>query len=237
MARRHFPDEDPLGKKLMISWGDPNAQDEIIGVVGDIKETSLDAEPQPMIYWPHPRVPYSFMVVVARTASDPTSLARAMQDEIRAIDSEQPVSAMRTMEQVLAESIWKPRFHTTLLGIFAGVALILAAVGIYGVMSYSVTQRTHELGIRMALGARPRDVIRLVVGQGLLLAFIGIAIGLGAAIVITRVMKSFLFEVSATDPVTFAVISLLLMATALLANYIPARRATKVDPMIALRYE
>ncbi|HEX8090123.1 MAG TPA: FtsX-like permease family protein, partial [Blastocatellia bacterium] len=197
----------------------------------------LDIDPRPMAYWPHTELAYSFMTIVARTEGDPLSLASSVQREVKALDKDQPIADVHTMEQLLMASVARARFSTLLLSIFAGVALLLAAVGIYGVMSYSVTQRTHEIGIRMALGAQRKDVMRLVVGRGMILASIGIGIGLAAALALTRVMASLLFAVSATDPLTFAAISLILAGVALAANLVPARRATKVDPMVALRYE
>jgi putative ABC transport system permease protein len=175
--------------------------------------------------------------LVISTAVEPLSLAAAARRTIWEIDKDQPVSNIRTMEDILSDSIARQRFSMLLLGIFAAVALVLAAVGIYGVMSYSVAQRTREIGIRMALGARRGDVLMLTVGGGLKLVLIGVAIGLGAAFVLTRVMSSLLFGVSATDPATYIIISLILVSVAALASYIPARRATKVDPMVALRYE
>jgi putative ABC transport system permease protein len=190
-----------------------------------------------MVYWPHPELAYSGMTVVVRTAGDPSQLAAAVQREIQTIDPNQPVSDVRTMNQWLSESVARARFNALLLGLFSALALVLASVGIYGVISYSVTQRTHEIGIRMALGASARDVLKMVVGQGMLLAMIGVALGLVASFLLTRAMSSLLFGVSTTDPVTFIFISLMLVVVTLLACYIPARRATRVDPMTALRYE
>jgi putative ABC transport system permease protein len=189
------------------------------------------------MYVSHSQMSWPFLTLVVRSSSDPMAMAGPVRDQILAIDKDQPVSSIRSMERMVSASIAQPRFYLLLLGIFAALALVLAAVGIYGVLSYSVTQRMHEIGIRMALGAEPADVIKLVVGQGMMLALAGVAIGLIGAFVFTRLMSSMLYGVSATDPVTFAALALLLTAVALLASYIPARRATKVDPMVALRYE
>jgi putative ABC transport system permease protein len=238
MAREFFPDEDPIGKRLIISWDRPPLPDEIIGVVGDAKLTSVDGQVRPAIYWPHARqAAYSAMTFAVRTTGDPLAIAGSLLAQIRSIDPEQPVADIRTMEEVVSTSISRPRFNMLLLGLFAGVAMILSAVGIYGVMAYSVNQRTHEIGIRMALGARGSDVMRMIVGQGMALALVGVGIGLGAAFFLTGLMSSLLFGVGATDPLTFAAISLLLVGVAFVACYVPARRATRVDPMVALRYE
>ena len=234
MAERFFPNEDPLGKRLLISAPEPTPY-EIVGIVGDVRHRALDVEVYQMMYVPTARRLSTNLVV--RTATDPSTIASAVRNEVWAIDRDQPVSAVRTMGEVLSQSVAQQRFTTSLLGIFAAVAMILAAVGIYGVMAYSVTQRTREIGVRLALGAQTRDVFRLVVGQGMLLTIIGVAVGLVAAIFLTRLMESLLFGVSATDPTIFVAISFLLIAVALLACYVPARRATRVDPMEALRYE
>jgi putative ABC transport system permease protein len=237
LARKYFSGEDPIGKRLTVNMTDSPVPTEIIGVVGDVKHMSLDSETKPMVYWPHPELAYSGMTIVVRTANDPLQSAAAVQSQIQSIDPNQPVSDVRTMNQLLAESVARARFSTMLLGLFSTVALLLAAVGIFGVISYSVTQRTHEIGIRMALGASARDVLKMVVWQGMALALIGVGLGLVAAFALTRLMRSLLFEVSASDPLTFVFVSLVLAGVAFVACYIPARRATRVDPMTALRYE
>jgi putative ABC transport system permease protein len=237
MARKYWPGEDPIGKR--INLGDPSTSPwrTIVGIVRDGRNQRLDAEPYPQMYAAYAQSPTSGMTLVTRAAAEPLSLVPAIRGELVAIDKDQPLYNVRTMEQVLWESVARQRFNMLLITIFAGIGLILAAVGIYGVISYSVTQRTHEIGIRMALGAQSIDVLKMVLGQGLLLAVVGIGVGIGAALLLTRVMASLLFGVSATDPLTFLVISLLLTTVALLACYIPARRAMRVDPMIALRHE
>ncbi len=236
-ARKNLPGEDPLGKRVTIYMKDDNVPSEIIGIVGDNKHMGLDQEAEPMAYWPHAELGYSFMTLVIRTLGDAPGIASAARQVIQTIDSEQPIADVRTMESLLADSVARARFSTWLLTVFGVVALILAAVGIYGVMSYAVTQRTHEIGIRMALGAQSRDVLALVVRKGLILTVFGVGIGLAAAFALTRIMESLLYGISATDPATFAAISMLLAAFALLACMLPARRASKVDPVIALRYE
>jgi putative ABC transport system permease protein len=236
MARRFWPDEDSVGKRLTIR-GNPPVSCEVVGVVGDVKHYRLDAETKAEIYVSYLQIPNPFMHIVVRTAADPLSVAAAARREIAVVDKDQPVHNVRTMERLYAESISQPRFNMLLLGVFAAVALVLAAIGIYGVISYAVTQRTREIGVRMAMGAQSRDVLKLVVGEGMILVLAGVAIGLAGAFVVTRVMSNLLFGVSAADPITFAAIPLLIACVALLACWIPARRATKVDPMIALRCE
>jgi putative ABC transport system permease protein len=206
-------------------------------VVGDVKQNGIDKEPPLQCYMPLPQEPMRSLVAVARTTGDPLAMASKIEERIHSIDRDLPVFSVRSMDQLLDESISQQQLAMALLAGFALLALLLAAMGIYGVMSYAVTTRTHEIGVRMAMGARPTDVLRLVVGQGMTLALIGVAIGLSAALAMTRVMASLLFGVSSTDPLTFVVISLLLIAVAALACYLPARRAARVDPTVALRYE
>ncbi len=239
LARRYWPGEEVIGKRLgfdddagkQMEWW------EIVGIVGNVKHERLDAEAKPEVFFPYQQSPHNFMTLVVRTSSDPSSMIATVREQVLAIDRDQPVFDIKTMEQRLSKAVAQSRFLMLLLGVFSALALILAAVGIYGVMAYVVTQRTHEIGIRMALGAQPRDVLRMVVGQGMMLTLIGVAIGLVAAFALTRLMASLLYGVTATDPWTFAGVALVLSAVALLASFIPARRATKVDPMVALRYE
>lgn len=238
LARQFFAHEDPIGKRLNRGSEKEPAWTQIVGVVGDVKYTGLAGETQPAIYEPAAQNPAWGMFLVVKTeTSDPLSLTAAVRNEIRSLDGELPVSKISTLEQRLSAAVTQPRFRTTLIALFAAIALILASVGIYGVISYSVTQRTHEMGIRMALGARAVDVLRLIINQGMTLALIGIGLGLMAAFALTRVLATLLYGVSATDPLTFAAVSLLLVMVALLACFIPARRATRVDPMVALRNE
>jgi putative ABC transport system permease protein len=239
MARAFWPDTDAIGKRIMWGGWPGNKWLTIVGVVADVKISSLEAEAKPTIYMPMFQYPRSRsnVVYVARAEGDTASLASGMRAEIRAVDSELPVYDIRSMNQIIRESVSQRRFTMMMLGVFASAAMLLAAVGIYGVMSYSVTQRTREIGVRMALGATRSDVLGMVVGQGMALALAGTVAGLAAAIALTRLMKSLLYGVSATDPMTFTGVSAILILVALLACYLPARRAAKVDPQIALRYE
>ncbi len=250
LARRFWGDKDPIGQRITVGrvMGKELAESprQIVGVVGDVKEFSLD-KPAPLaMFVPASQVLPSVNALlnrllpttwVVRTAGEPLSVANSVKREILAVDRQQPVANIRTMEQVFSESIARQSFNMLLLGVFAGLALLLAAVGIYGVMAYSVSQRTHEIGIRIALGAGRGEVARMVVGQGMVLALSGVLIGLAAAFGLTRLLASLLFGVRPTEPSTFVGVSVLLAAVALVASYIPARRAMKVDPMVALRYE
>jgi putative ABC transport system permease protein len=238
-VNRVFPNEAALGQRLTFKFTADQPPFEIVGVVGDEKVTSLDARTTPVIYFPYLQGPESNMNLVVRTSTDPEGLASALRGEVQAIDKEIPLYSVMTMEKLISNSpaTFMRRYPAYLIGIFAAVALLLAVVGIYGVISYSVTQRTHEIAIRMALGAQRSDVLKLILKQGMLLATLGVVMGLAGAFLITRLLTSLLFSVSPADPVTYASVSALLMLVALLACYVPARKATKVDPMVALRYE
>ena len=253
LARRFFPNEDPIGKTIWM--GVPEnlrpVEDQtpdnranrrtIVGVVSDVKGGSLNRATLPLVYAPltqYRREGWSNSLMLGvQTTTPPEALTSAIREQVRALDPDQPITSIRTMEQLLSRTLSEAKFSLLLFGMFAGLALVLAAIGIYGVMATTVTQRTHEIGLRMALGAQKRDVLRLVIGQGMVLVLVGMLAGLAAAMLLTRLMSTLLFGVSATDPMTIALISLLLGAVALLACYLPARRATKVDPLVALRYE
>jgi putative ABC transport system permease protein len=236
MARAMFGESDALGKRIK-SWRDENVLREIVGVVQDVRYFGRDDKLQSLVYVPHRQDSWNTMSITLRSAGDPKYVTDLVREQIASVDKDIAVANVQTMRRILDDSVAGRRLNMLLLSIFATVALILASVGIYGVLSYSIAQRTHEIGIRMALGAGRADVLRLVVGHGLKLVLAGVGIGLAGALALTQVMKSLLFEVSTTDPLTFAVIPLTLTVVALLSSYVPARRATKVDPMIALRYE
>jgi putative ABC transport system permease protein len=235
MARRHFAGEDPVGKHIQHE----GSEAAIIGVVADVKRYGLGAEVQSEVYRSYPQAaePLGLIMLVVRTAEDPLKRVSEVRQQIRAINADLPIESVLTMEQRLAESMAARRFQMLLFGAFAAVALTLAAVGVYGITSYSVSRRTHEIGIRVALGAQPRDVVLMLVGQGMLSAVVGVAVGLAAALALTRLMVGLLFNLTATDPDTFIVISLLLVTVAFLATYIPARRAARIEPIVALRHE
>jgi putative ABC transport system permease protein len=236
LARLYFPDEDPIGKRVEFQPGKPIWRD-IVGVVGSVKHKGLDVDFKEKLYYPHAQVSPPTMFLAIRVANDPMSVAAAVRDAVREVDGDQPVYKIMTMEQLVGDSLTQRRLSVVLLGSFAVVALILAAVGLYGVISYSVAQRTHEIGLRMALGAPQNDIFRMVVGQGMLLTLIGTGLGLAGAFALTRVMANLLFGITATDPATFALVPIVLAGVALGACVVPARRAMRVDPMVALRYE
>src|SRR5262249_6696198 len=236
-AREIFPGQDPIGQRVTINMKDDNQPSEIIGIVGNNKHQSLDSEVNPMAFWPHAELAYTSMNFVIRTRNDAMNIAPAARDVIHQLDPDQPIGEVITMNGLLARSVAKSRFNSTLLGIFSVVALVMAAVGIYGVMSYAVLQRTHEIGVRMALGAQRSDVLKLILKQGVLLAVTGVLIGLAGSFGLTRVISTLLFNVAATDKATFAGVAMVLFVITFIASYIPAWRATRVDPLVALRYE
>jgi len=248
MANRFFPNENPVGKRLALGGrknpGQPDTGPsgrppwmEIVGVVADTKNLSLNAETVPDVYVPYWQWPMQSPTLVVRTAASPAIVAAAIRSEAKAVNKNVPLPIVRTMDEILADSVAQPRDQTMLVGLFGIAGLILATVGIYGVTSYAVSQRTHEIGIRMVLGATRTDVLRLVVGQGFKLTLIGVGIGIISALGLTSFLSSSLYGVKPTDPMMFTLLSLVLTIVALIATYIPARRVTKVDPMIALRYE
>jgi putative ABC transport system permease protein len=235
LARSQWPNQDPIGKRFRIGF--EKEPREIVGVVGSIKQTTLDAEVRPAMFMPHLQSPNGGMTVLVRTTGEPLAIAAAVREQVRGLDKEVPVTHIRTMDQVFGASVAQPRFSMLVVALFALLALVLSAVGIYGVMAYSVSRRAHEIGVRMALGARRGQVLKLVLKEGMTLVALGIAIGLFGAFALTRLLATLLFGVSAKDPITFIAVSTLLAAVAFIACYIPARRATKVDPLVALRYE
>ena len=237
MARQYWPNESPIGQRVtMKDWGPP-LTGEIVGVVGDVKTNGLDEAVGPMIYWSYFEFPEIFNTIVVRSDGDPWQLVAAVKAAIWVVNKNQPISQIETMEQVLSESLARRRLYMILLGVFAGAAFLLAGVGIYGMVSYSVSQRIREMGIRIAIGAERGDVLRLVLGQGTRVALVGIALGIAAALALTRLMSSLLYGVSARDPMTFAAVASLLTVVALAGSFVPARRAMRVDPMVALRHE
>ena len=240
-VRRYLANEDPIGQRIKDlgvnqKEGDPK-QYEIVGVVGDVRHNSLTRATTPELYLPHQQNSWTWGNFLVRTTNDPTALTRSFEDAIRSTDKTVPVRSIRPLTEAISDSISQPRFYALLFGLFGATGLLLTVTGIYGVISYTVSHHTREIGIRMALGAQSRDVLRLIVGKGFILTVIGIALGLLGAFAITRVMQTLLFGVSATDWVTFAAVAMLLIVVGLLASAIPARRATKVDPLVALRYE
>ncbi len=242
IAQRIWPNQDPIGKRFRLGSAEqntvrPQAWTVIVGVARHIRNDGLDTTGRPQVYWNYLQRPQSRMTLVLRTRGEPLTMVNTVREQVRAIDADQPAYDVRSMEQVVARSVSQRWFNTALLGVFASLALALAAIGIYGVISYSVSQRTQEIGIRMAIGAQQSDVLKLVVGQGLALSLGGVAAGLIASLALTRVLRGLLYNVSPADPVTYAATALVLLLAAALASYLPARRATKVEPIAALRYE
>ena len=238
---KHLPGENPLGKRVVIHMRDDKVDEEnpseIIGVCGSVHQMGPGEEPKPNAYWPMPELPYSRMTILVRTSNDPSSLVSPIRYQLRQMDPELPMASIASMDQLLSDSISRSRFVMFVLGVFAAIALLLTAVGIYGVIAYSVAQRTHEIGIRMALGAQRGNVLGLVLGQGTRLTLIGVGIGIVAALALTQLMSNLLYGISATDPVTFAAVILILAAVAFFATFVPAHHATQVSPIVALRYE
>jgi putative ABC transport system permease protein len=238
-AKRLWPGQNPLGRKVNlmmdVHMGKPWAT--IVGVVGETKDAGLDTKDSVQVFMPNAQRPQRKMSIVVRTAGEPLQTAGALRAAVWSIDREQPVAEIRAMDQILYVSVARPRFNTILLAVFGGLATLLGSIGIYGLMSYSVSQRTQEIGIRMALGARQEDVARIVLGQCLRIVLAGVVLGLLGAFAATRLMRTLLFGVTPTDALTFAVVPLLIVAVAMIASYLPVRRATRIDPLEALRYE
>ena len=237
MARKFWPGQDPIGKKVAAGCNEQALCRSVVGVVGDIRHEGLGEEAQPEIYLPHQQFPLPNLSVVLRTAGDPLAVVSAVRNEVRVLDKDQPVALVQTLDEHISESILQPRLLTTLLSVFAGLGLVLAAVGVYAMMSYSVSQRRGEIGIRIALGAMKADILKLVVGQAFVLVVISVTIGLAAAFGATRLLRSLLYQVGIWDPLTFSAIVLLLSVVAVFAAWLPARRAAQIDPIVALRSE
>ena len=237
MAKAMFPGEDPIGRRLVVQMQAKNPPGEIVGVTGDVRHSGLDATVRPMVYYPQAHLFFNFGTLVVQASGDPTSLMRTVAGVIHELDPELAISEMGTMQGWIDQSVARPRFQSRLLAGFAALALILAVIGIYGVVSYGATQRTHEIGVRMALGAQKSDVALMILGGGAKLAAIGLAIGTAGSLALGRYLETMLFEVKPTDPATLTAMALLLLAVVLAASYLPARRASKLDPLTSLRYE
>jgi putative ABC transport system permease protein len=238
LARRYFPNQDPIGRQMRFGFPpNSNVTREVVGVVGDVRDVALSKEPGPMMYVPFAQAPLYGGEVVVRSSLAVSSVAAEIRQAVRSIDKNLPVTDVAAFQDALGQSISRERFRTLLLGSFSAIALLLAVVGIFGVISYSAAQRSPEIGIRMAVGAQRHDILRLILGQGAKLAVLGLGIGLVLALLLTRLMASLLYNVSATDPLTFGGVAIILLGAAVTACYIPARRAMRVDPIVALRYQ
>jgi putative ABC transport system permease protein len=238
LARRYFPNQDPLGRQMRFGFPpNSNVPREIVGVVSDVRDVALSQKPGPMMYVPFAQAPLYGGEVVVRSSLSASSVAASIRQAVHSIDKDLPVTDVVSYPDALGQSISQERFRTFLLGSFSAIALVLAALGIFGVISYSASQRSHEIGIRMALGAQRRNILGLILGQGAKLALFGLGVGVVAAFLLTRLMANLLYGVSATDPLTFGTVAIVLLGVAVIACYIPARRASRVDPMVALRYE
>jgi putative ABC transport system permease protein len=232
----YCPNGDPIGQIILGDWANPQPT-EIIGVVGDIRHNGLTIEPQPTVFLAQSQVPGYITYLVVRTAAEPQQVASAIRREVQEIDPNQPLTAIQPMEQYVSTALARPRLYSVLLGAFASLALLLAAIGLYGLLAYAVRRRTHEIGIRMALGAQPRTILRLMLAQGVRLTATGLALGIFCAIVLSRFLSNLLYGVGTVDLLTYGVAATLLGAAGLLATYLPARRAARIDPMVALRDE
>jgi putative ABC transport system permease protein len=237
MARVLWPNEDPIGKHVTIYMKKDNKPSEVIGVVGDVKHAGLDETVRGTAYWPYPELSFSFMTVMVRSDGDPLALVPAVRDTVLNLDKDQPIADVRTMEELLSASLARTRFATLLMAAFAAMALLLAALGVYGVVSYVVAERTHEIGIRVALGASYRGILQMLMRQGMGLAGLGIGIGTVASLMLTGLLKKLLYGTRSVDPQTLGAVALVLGGVALAACYLAARRASRVDPMMALRME
>jgi putative ABC transport system permease protein len=235
LAREHFPGESPIGRRVKVNMGEDPVFCEVVGVVGDVRHRSLEDPLHPMVYWPHPKLVVPGMTLVVRADGDPDALLPAVTGAVREMDPNLPVSGVRPLESWMADSLARSRFTTMLLAVFSVVAFSLSVIGIYGVLSYAVTLRTQEIGIRMALGAQRTDVVGMVLREGIRLAVAGLAVGIVAAVALNRYIASLLYGVAGTDAATYAGASLLFLAVAVVACTLPARRASSVDPVVALR--
>jgi len=235
LVRATFSSESPIGKLINIQWGNDSLPRRIVGVVDDVRSFSLGDPPDPIAYVPMTQVPTTAVSIVVRTAGAPSVLANPVRQIVRELDRDLPVYGVLTMEQRIADSVGRQRFYATLIGIFAAVALALAAIGLYGVIAYAVTQRKHELGVRVALGATSTRISRMVVTEGVALTAAGVVLGLGGALATSGIIANLLYGVTARDPLTFGGVALVLGAVAALASYLPARRAARVDPLEAMR--